>query len=257
MSHSQPAPANPANAPSARFFASIGITPGMRVLDVGCGNGDLSRTVAALAGPDGEVVGIDSSEAALTAARATPADAISAPLRYQFADLSTDLPDLGSFDAIVGRRVLMYLPDAAATLHRLARLAKRDTILGFQEHARADLPTGLAALPMHQRCYELMWRTIAAERGDVAIGYRLADLIRGAGFQIDHARCEGVLIQPWHESFLPMLMRIMLPRMVACGAIRADEIDVDELERGMDHERRSGSGTILWDLAFLVSGRLG
>ncbi|RYG57172.1 MAG: methyltransferase domain-containing protein, partial [Alphaproteobacteria bacterium] len=35
------------------------IARGMRVLDVGCGNGELSRAVAELLGPDGNVVGLD------------------------------------------------------------------------------------------------------------------------------------------------------------------------------------------------------
>jgi len=182
MSHQQPAPANPANTPSPRFFPHIGIAARMRVLDVGCGNGDLSRIVAKLAGPDGEVVGIDRSDAALASARAVPVDPELAPIRYQTADLSGALPDLGKFDAIVGRRVLMYLPDAAETLSRLARFARPGTILAFQEHARADLPTGAGALPAHRQCYGMMWDTIAAEGGDVALGYRLANLVRAAGF---------------------------------------------------------------------------
>lgn len=70
MSHQKPAPANPANAPSARFFQDIGVAANMRVLDVGCGNGDLSRIMAALVGRSGEVVSIDRSEEALASARA-------------------------------------------------------------------------------------------------------------------------------------------------------------------------------------------
>jgi ubiquinone/menaquinone biosynthesis C-methylase UbiE len=80
------APANPANGPSAPFFGSVGIEPGMRVLDVGCGNGDLSRLVAQLAGPDGEVVGIDRSEAALAMGRSTDASVSAAPIQYRQAD---------------------------------------------------------------------------------------------------------------------------------------------------------------------------
>ena len=107
VSHSPPrSPPNPANAPSTRFFGDVGITAGARVLDVGCGNGDLSRYVAGLAGPSGEVVAIDRSEQALATARTIDADPGAAHIQYRAVDLSGDLPDLGRFDAIVGRRVL-------------------------------------------------------------------------------------------------------------------------------------------------------
>lgn len=227
----------------------------MRVLDVGCGNGDLSRLMATLVGPGGEVVGIDRSEEALASARAVPPSSEIASIHYETADLSGELPDLGRFDAIVGRRVLMYLPDAAATLARLARLAKPGTILAFQEHARADLPTGAGDLPVHRQCYRMVWDTVAAEKGDVTLGYRLAPLVRAAGFTIEHARSEGVLIQPWEESFLPTLTRVMLPRMIEHGVAREGEIDLDTLAHRIDDERRASDGTIFWDLAFLVSGR--
>lgn len=255
MLHSKSAPSNPANAPSIRFFSGIGIAPGMRVLDVGCGNGDLSRVMAELVGAEGEVVGIDRSEGVLAAARAVPAVGNVAPVQYQTVDLSAEMPDLGLFDAIVGRRVLMYLPDAAATLVQLARLAKSGAILAFQEHARADLPSGTEALPVHRQCYNMMWDTVAAERGDVALGYRLMPLIREAGFAIEHARSEGVLIQPGETSFLPTLMRMMLPRMIERGVAGQDETDLDLLAEHLEAEYRATESTIFWDLAFLVSGR--
>lgn len=255
MSHMQLAPANPANKPSLRFFSQVGIRPTMRVLDVGCGNGDLSRLVAGLVGPRGEVFGIDRSDEALASARTVPPQPEAAPISYHIADLSGDLPDLGKFDAIVGRRVLMYLPDAAATLAQLARLAKTGTTLAFQEHARADLPSGVDALPVHHQCYCMVWNTVAAEGGDVALGYRLAGLVRAAGFEIQDARSEGVLIQPWEQSFLPTLARVMLPRMIEQGLVRTGDVDLDTLAQGIEEEHRTAKGTIFWDLAFLVSGR--
>ncbi|MGB7407868.1 MAG: methyltransferase domain-containing protein, partial [Pontixanthobacter sp.] len=107
----------------------------MRVLDVGCGNGDLSRLVARLVGPHGRIVGIDQDQAVLTAANAVAPDIDAAPIEYRVADISCELPDLGLFDAIIGRRVLMYLPDASQTLARLVTLAKPAAVFAFQEHS--------------------------------------------------------------------------------------------------------------------------
>ena len=42
-----------------RLFVDAGIGPGMRVLDLGCGVGDVSLLLADLVGPTGEVVGVD------------------------------------------------------------------------------------------------------------------------------------------------------------------------------------------------------
>ena len=56
-------------APATRMiFATAGIRPGMRVLDLGCGAGDVAFVAANLVGPDGEVVGVDRSPEALARA---------------------------------------------------------------------------------------------------------------------------------------------------------------------------------------------
>jgi len=80
--------------------------------------------MAGIAGLGGEVIAIDRSEQALAAARAMEVLPGAVPIHYLAADLSGDLPDLDLLAAIVGRRVLMYLPDAAKTLVQLTRLAK-------------------------------------------------------------------------------------------------------------------------------------
>jgi len=42
-----------------RMLLAAGVTRGVRVLDVGCGVGDVSFLVASLVGPEGSVVGVD------------------------------------------------------------------------------------------------------------------------------------------------------------------------------------------------------
>jgi SAM-dependent methyltransferase len=50
---------------TARFLHTAGIGPSMRVLDVGCGVGDVTLLCADLVGPEGAVVGVDRDPAAL------------------------------------------------------------------------------------------------------------------------------------------------------------------------------------------------
>src|SRR5262249_23066831 len=54
---------------SRQFLIEAGITPGMRILDVGSGAGDVALLAANLIGPAGQVVGVDRSSVALATAR--------------------------------------------------------------------------------------------------------------------------------------------------------------------------------------------
>ena len=85
-----------------------GLKPGDRVLDVGCGVGDVSLIAARIVGPTGVVLGIDRAEGALDYARRR-AEAIG----YDWVSFETDdLNDLDAretYDALTGRFILMYL----------------------------------------------------------------------------------------------------------------------------------------------------
>src|SRR5882757_7564860 len=52
-----------------RLFKKAGIAPGMKVLEVGSGVGDVAFLVSELVGPDGKVVGVDMDATALEKAR--------------------------------------------------------------------------------------------------------------------------------------------------------------------------------------------
>jgi SAM-dependent methyltransferase len=108
-----------------------GLRPGMRVLDLGCGVGDVTLAAAGIVGPSGSVVGVDRSpDAVATANRRAKALGV-ASARCVEAELSAVDP-LG-FDAIVGRFILMHLPHPAALLARLRRDASPGTLLAFLE----------------------------------------------------------------------------------------------------------------------------
>ena len=93
---------------SWRRRAVEGIAPGMRVLDLGCGTGDLALACAVKAGPRGSVLGIDFSGSMLEIARRrSKPDWIN--LRFKIAN-AEDLPLAEEpFDAVVSAFVLRNL----------------------------------------------------------------------------------------------------------------------------------------------------
>jgi ubiquinone/menaquinone biosynthesis C-methylase UbiE len=102
-----------------QFFRDAGIVPGMRVLDVGSGAGDVSFLVADMVGDAGEVVGVDRAPNALAAARARAA----AQSRHNVLFLEGDPAEMEferTFNAVVGRYVLQFQPDPVAMLRKLA-----------------------------------------------------------------------------------------------------------------------------------------
>jgi ubiquinone/menaquinone biosynthesis C-methylase UbiE len=104
-----------------RLLKEAGIKPGMRILDVGCGAGDVAMLAAELAGESGSVLGIDRSEAAIQAARARAASRKN--IEFEIAS-PEEFPDGERFDIVIGRYVLIFQEDPAAFLRTSARLAK-------------------------------------------------------------------------------------------------------------------------------------
>jgi ubiquinone/menaquinone biosynthesis C-methylase UbiE len=99
--------------------------PGQRLLDAGCGLGEVARDLAAAVAPGGQVVGVDASAAAVAVATERAGDS---GVTYAVGDLlSLDFEDQ-TFDGVRAERVLQHLgtPDAAvAELMRVTRSGGR------------------------------------------------------------------------------------------------------------------------------------
>jgi SAM-dependent methyltransferase len=95
--------------------------PGQRLLDAGCGAGDVSRELAAAVAPGGEVVALDYSAGTLAAARKRHDGS---DIRYVTGDVSAlDLPD-DSFDGVWCERVLQHVDDADVAIGELIRVTR-------------------------------------------------------------------------------------------------------------------------------------
>ena len=108
----------------AQFLSTLPLTPSDRVLDLGCGAGDLTATVARLV-PDGHVVGIDPQPSQLAEAHAR-AGANQSFVEAPAQRLSAAITDDGSFDVIFSQSVLHWVPwaDHPSILRECRRLLR-------------------------------------------------------------------------------------------------------------------------------------
>src|SRR5688572_18863343 len=91
--------------------------PGERVLDVGCGSGATSRTLAERVAPGGEVEGVDISAPLLAVARSRVGDL---PLRFTEADAAVHEVRV-PVDLVTSRFGVMFFPDPAVAFDNLRR----------------------------------------------------------------------------------------------------------------------------------------
>ena len=114
------------------MFEAAGIGYGMSVLDIGSGAGDVALLLAEMVGPTGRVLGIDMNPSILETARARVEAAGWRNVKFLEGDVETLAVEAG-FDAVVGRWILMYLPDPITALRRLASRLRPGGIIAFNE----------------------------------------------------------------------------------------------------------------------------
>lgn len=109
---------------SYRLIGDARICPGQRVLDLGCGTGYPSILAAQAVGSKGTVVGLDLSENMLAVARRKAGESGVKNISYHAKDVTSLSYDAASFDAVISRFCLMFLPDIHGALKEIARVLK-------------------------------------------------------------------------------------------------------------------------------------
>ena len=220
------------------IFAEAGIRPGMRVLDLGCGAGDVTFVAADLVGPGGSVVGVDHSPEALARARLRAGQRGLAQVQFIEGDIHDPAPG-GPFDAIVERLVLWPVPDPAEVLRRQATVLRPG---GLVVPIETDLST-IRSLPETAFVTQVKsWLVEAFARAGISLlGPRLWAIVEEAGL-----RPLGMIgVQPHFGpddevglAFLVETMRVAAPVIVGTGVATAEEIGMETFEQRVRDERQ-------------------
>ncbi len=231
----------------AEFYAEFtrtvllkaGLVPGMRVLDVGCGVGDVSMEAARIVGPSGAVVGVDQSEAALVTAAERVLHAGLTQASFSRGDLASD--GHGQFDAVIGRFILLHLNDPADSLRSLVKRVRSGGCVAFIE---MDLTSAEACpqLDIFDKAVGWIREVYIREGVEIDMGSRLFSCFASLGMKPTleaFQRIEGGAEAHVYE-YLAETVRSLMPRMIALGVASEGDIDVGQLASRTKHAAQIG-----------------
>jgi ubiquinone/menaquinone biosynthesis C-methylase UbiE len=234
------------NPLSDQLLRRAGLSAGLRVLDIGCGVGELSMVAARLVGRRGSVTGIDIDEAALALAAQRAREQGFDHVSFAHSDIATYRTD-ASYDAVIGRHILIHTPQPQVVVGIAHSLLNPGGVAVFQEFDFSTVHRPYPAAPLCERVMEI-FRAFFAQAAHGNIGTQLFQLLIDAGFSPPECRVEYPMdggadspIYDWMtESF-----RSILPRAAALGLVRSDEVEgIDSLARRLREETVSHRGCV-------------
>jgi ubiquinone/menaquinone biosynthesis C-methylase UbiE len=229
----------------AAFFGDLtghtlrvaGLGPGMRVLDVGCGAGDVSFLAASIVGPGGSVVGVDQNPDAIGLAQGRATEARLDHVSFQAGDI-TQLPFAGEFDAVIGRLVLIYLGDPAAGVRAFARYLKPGGLVYFQEFCEPRIAS-VPPVPLVDECVRIINEAFARANITLYSGLHLARIYRDAGLpspkMLAMSRVETGDDSPGY-AYLAQTLKSLLPMIEKTGVATKEQVDIETLAARLKEE---------------------
>jgi ubiquinone/menaquinone biosynthesis C-methylase UbiE len=163
-----------------RLFREAGIRPGQRVLDLGSGMGDVAMLLARLVGASGEVVGVERDANSIARAKARVAAAGLGNVHFLNTDVNNIIAE-EPFDAVVGRFILMFLPDPVSVLRSAVRLVRPGGVVAFQEPSWTAMLALGARLPLWSRTRHLIHDVLLRCGANREMGIALYRVFQEAG----------------------------------------------------------------------------
>jgi ubiquinone/menaquinone biosynthesis C-methylase UbiE len=198
-----------------RLFDRYGLSGALRILDLGCGTGEITRRLAARY-PDAQVTGIDILEGNLAIAR-RDSEAVADRVRYEPGDAFALEHADAHFDLVVCRHLSQAVPDFGLALDEMTRVLKPGGWLHLlsEDYGMMRMPRGArdpdrfwvdTVLPYLESigCDGRIGRhtpALVTARGylDLAIDYVIVDTLRVA-----RATFAGIL-RAWRDGYVEPL----------------------------------------------------
>jgi SAM-dependent methyltransferase len=217
------------------LLCQAGLGRGMHVVDLGSGAGDTAILAARLVGPTGRVSAVERSPEQAALARRRVADLGVDNVMFVEGDVAAfaDLLDgqAGPVDAVIGRLILMWVPDRLAVLRTCAERLPAGALVWFLE---PDLTYDFAmpASPLWGQVQAWILGTLEGLGAEPRMGPRLYRAFRASGLPGPTLESRTIMRGPDSAPvwFLVNIVRSMLPVATQLGVAKPEEVDIDTLE---------------------------
>lgn len=204
----------------------LSLREGQRLLDVGCGLGDAALALSDDLGAQGEVVGIDGSEAMLGEARRR-ALGVACQVRFTVGDAGALGEPDASFDAVRSERMLQWVPDPDRAIAEMARVVKPGGLVCLADSDWSTLDLEVGDPDLSRRVHA----TFGVDRArQTTVGGRLGRLAEAAGLTLLEKTSATQVWSSWDpdtssrpSGWAPW--SLTAEAMLDAGQLAADEVD--------------------------------
>jgi ubiquinone/menaquinone biosynthesis C-methylase UbiE len=237
-----------------KFFTMAGLGPGMRVLEVGSGIGDVALLAAEMVGPGGRVLGVDRDVRGLENARErTRQQGCSSWVSFQASNLQ-EFNTADRFDAIVGRYILLYQQDPGATIRHLLKFLKPGGVVVFHEMDFTDPRSSDPPCALFDEICALLSEAFRRTGNPPDYGRRMAKTFLEAGLPFPTVLAESVAGGGRGSYLYPWLAHTLIsvsPRLEQMGLALPAGVTADEtLAKRLEEEAVAAGSQILGPIQF-------
>lgn len=206
------------------LLRTVGVGPGMRCLDVGCGAGDVSLLLAAMVGPSGTVVGSDNDAVQLDLVRAECERLAATNVELVHQDVS-ELEASGGYDVVYSRFLLEHVADPIEALRRMWGAVRPGGVLVAED---ADFLADFCEPPnpgfdFWEYAYQ---ETLRRHGGDPLSGRRLHSRFREVGISdVEFNLVQHVYLGGEGKLMPYLTIERTAPRIVSSGVATQAEVD--------------------------------
>jgi ubiquinone/menaquinone biosynthesis C-methylase UbiE len=230
-----------------RLLHRLGIEEGMRVLDLGCGAGDVSMLAAEMVGSMGSVVGIDQSAAAVAKAKVRARDSGYQQISFDVSSVE-EFFSAEPFDVVIGRYVLIHQPSPSDFLRAAQRHVRPGGAIAFHEISCHHELYSLPRAPLFQRMAKLLRIGCSAFPSHDAAG-RLLEHFRAADLPHPELFAElpvgGGIDSPLY-AWMAETIGSLTPLLVRQGVASAGELSIETLEERLRSEVVEMQSQLVW-----------